>query len=207
MKLSPDGALRRELVPLPPWMKLVGLVVLLVVVAWMMVRLQSVPESTAAAVSELHPAGVMGTSCTLLRVHAADEPAGLATPTLQEAEAEIRRLESLFSLWIEESELSRFNRDPVTEPLAVSAELGQLLAASRELHDVSDGAFDVTLRPLVELWREAGALAAPPTAEAIQRAREASSWDLLALADGTATRLAPTVRVDLDGIAKGSTLR
>ena len=52
-----------------------------------------------------------------------------------------------------DSEISRFNRAPAGEWFAVSAAVAEVVAASREISEKTGGAQDVTVGPLVNLWR------------------------------------------------------
>lgn len=61
-------------------------------------------------------------------------------------EAEIRRLETIFSLYRNDSELVRLNRDG--RLLSPSHELVELLSLSKRIHRATDGAFDPTVQPL-----------------------------------------------------------
>lgn len=61
---------------------------------------------------------------------------------------EVRRLESIFSLFQENSDLRRLNRDGVLENPPV--ELVELLEIARAVSELTNGAFDVTVQPL---WR------------------------------------------------------
>ena len=56
------------------------------------------------------------------------------------------------STYRENSELMRFNRTPVGEPFKVSKDLVELVEASQRFSKMSDGAYDVTVGPLVNLW-------------------------------------------------------
>ena len=58
----------------------------------------------------------------------------------------------LFSTYAEDSELSRFNRSEVGEPFPVSAEFIEVMQLALEISQLSDGAFDVSIGPLVNLW-------------------------------------------------------
>ena len=51
-----------------------------------------------------------------------------------------------------ESELSRLNRTASTKPFVCSEELWTMLQAAREAWDISGGAFDITARPIMDLW-------------------------------------------------------
>lgn len=62
---------------------------------------------------------------------------------------EIKRLDSILSNYQETSELSRLNREGSIEP---GPELRNFLEQSRRYHELSGGAFDPTVAPLVRLW-------------------------------------------------------
>jgi len=87
-----------------------------------------------------------------------------------------RRLDSLtcvLSTYAAESELSRFNRAPAARWQALSATLGAALETSFAVARASEGAFDITLGPLVDLWGFGRRPAAPhlPGAAALRVAR------------------------------------
>lgn len=70
----------------------------------------------------------------------------MAKAMFGEIEAEVRRLEGIFSLYKAESELVRLNRDGhLSSP---SLEMVELLGLSRQIHDLTEGAFDPTVQPL-----------------------------------------------------------
>lgn len=56
------------------------------------------------------------------------------------------------STWIEDSEISRFNRFTETSWFSVSADTAAVFARANEVSQRSGGAFDVTTGPLVNLW-------------------------------------------------------
>ena len=62
------------------------------------------------------------------------------------------RVDDHLSNWNPASEVSRFNAQGSTEPVAVSPEFASVLAASDQVHQQSEGFFDVTLAPVIELW-------------------------------------------------------
>jgi thiamine biosynthesis lipoprotein len=65
---------------------------------------------------------------------------------------ELQRLDEMLSNYKPASEWSRVNREAAAGPVAVSPELFQLLAACREYSRASEGAFDITVGPLMKLW-------------------------------------------------------
>ena len=122
--------------------------------------------------------------------------------TVERILAEVNRQ---MSTYLRTSELMAFNRAPVGEPVPVSAQLVDVVAAAGDFAALTGGAFDATVAPLVGLWGfGAQARSTPPTAAQIAaahaqvgHARVRHQRDPPRLA-----KLAP-VRVDLSGIAKG----
>jgi thiamine biosynthesis lipoprotein len=99
----------------------------------------------------------------------------------------------------------RLNAAAGRGPQRVDPELARVLAASRTLAQRTRGAFDVTVGPLVALWRAAGERGRLPTAAERARARAAVGADLVS-ADpvaGTAEIAREGAAVELGGIAKG----
>lgn len=120
---------------------------------------------------------------------------------LDDACAEIRRLESLFSVTSDESELYALNRDGTA---ALSEDTAALLRLASQAAERTDGDFDPTVGPLVRLW---GFLSDEPhvaTQAEIDALLPLVGAEHLRLTDSTAT-LADGCAVDLGGIAKGYT--
>jgi thiamine biosynthesis lipoprotein len=67
-------------------------------------------------------------------------------------EASLALVTRLMSTYEADSEVSRFNRHTSEEPFALSAETMEVLAMAREISERSNGAFDVTVGPLVDAW-------------------------------------------------------
>ena len=65
---------------------------------------------------------------------------------------EVFRLDSLLSNYKPDSEWSEVNRRAAERPVEVSPELFELLSKCEEYSRVSDGAFDITVGPLMKLW-------------------------------------------------------
>jgi thiamine biosynthesis lipoprotein len=115
------------------------------------------------------------------------------------------RIELLLSDYRDDSELSRVNREAAQNAVPVSETTFDVLRQSVHLSQLSDGAFDVTVGPLVDLWRQAGKTNVPPTPEALAEARAKVGSDKLILEEKNRTvRFAVAgMRVDLGGIGKG----
>ena len=106
-----------------------------------------------------------------------------------------------------ESELSRLNATAYREPFACSAELWAILMKAKKMYELSDGGFDVTVTPFIELWRAKGRKSVPAPEE-LAAAKKRVGLDKI-LFDEKAKTVRFTVEgmsVDLGGIAKGAAL-
>jgi thiamine biosynthesis lipoprotein len=106
-----------------------------------------------------------------------------------------------------DSELSRFNASRSTDWMEVSPELFEVIGMALEISEVTDGAFDATVAPLVELWSFGATLAnqSVPPDDAIETALAGVDYTALHMdASLPAIRKdAPNLQVDLSAIAKG----
>ncbi|MCS7025836.1 MAG: FAD:protein FMN transferase [Bryobacteraceae bacterium] len=91
----------------------------------------------------------MGTVYTIV---AYGEERGALLGAVDQAFEEVRRLDRMLSNYRPDSELSRVNREAARGPVAVSAELFALLEACQRYSQESDGAFDITVGPLMKIW-------------------------------------------------------
>jgi len=81
-----------------------------------------------------------------------DEDRNKMEAAADDAFGEARRLDALLSNYRPESEWSKINREAAEHPVAVSKELFDLLSASVEYSRTSEGAFDITVGPLMKVW-------------------------------------------------------
>lgn len=121
-----------------------------------------------------------------------------------------RRLEEVnrhMSTWIEDSEISRFNRDAaVGEVFPISPDFHRVMVAAAEAFTLSGGAWDGTVGPLVDLWGfgPTGRGEGVPTAEDIDEVLERVGFDQIEIREGGAlVKRHPSVALDLSSIAKG----
>jgi FAD:protein FMN transferase len=94
-------------------------------------------------------ASIMG---SVYRVAAYGEKRATLASAVQAAFEEARRLDHLLSNYREDSELSRINRLAAGEPVEVSDEMADLLDRCLDYSRASDGAFDITVGPLMKVW-------------------------------------------------------
>jgi thiamine biosynthesis lipoprotein len=110
------------------------------------------------------------------------------------------------STYREDSALSRFNRDSSGAWLEVDPELAAVMAYARNLAEQSDGAYDPTVGPLVNLWGFGPdpARRDVPEAAALAAARARVGWRRLEVdTNGNRARKEPGVYVDLSSLGKG----
>ena len=118
---------------------------------------------------------------------------------------EISRLESIFSLYRDGSELVLLNRDGlVRNP---SLDLRVLLEESQSLGRLTDGAFDVTVQPLWEVYadhfRTSGYSENGPAGQIVEKARRRVDYRRVDVGRKTVGFLRPGMGVTLNGIAQG----
>jgi FAD:protein FMN transferase len=110
------------------------------------------------------------------------------------------------SAYRDESELSRFNRHRGEAPFALSSDTFDVFRLAQEVSAVANGAFDITVAPVVDAWGfgPGRAQRVVPDAE-VAVLEQGVGWRLLTLDEGNSTvaKVRPDVRADLSGIAKG----
>ncbi|MBE0542883.1 MAG: FAD:protein FMN transferase [Verrucomicrobia bacterium] len=131
--------------------------------------------------------------------------ASLAREAAEAAFVRIAALEQMMTDYDPESELMQLCQQPVGQPVRVSDELFALLEKGQRLAALTDGAFDVTIGPVVRHWRRARRTETLPSPEALARAQAPVGWRKLKLnsRNQTATLTVPDMQLDLGGIAKG----
>lgn len=127
--------------------------------------------------------------------------AGTARPVLLALQAELWRLEGIFSLYRPDSALSRLNaqgRLAVPPP-----ELLSVLSLCDRLHRVTGGAFDPTVQPLFAAYAAASVTGTQPEAPTLKDARDRVGWAHVVF-DGTEVAFRrPGMALTLNGVAQG----
>ena len=146
----------------------------------------------------------MGTSYSVRYVTGDD------TPSAGKMQAEIdKRLELVneqMSTYRPGSELSRFNASrAVDKPFPVSAATTEVVLEALRINRVTDGALDVTVGPLVNLWGfgPEGRPDKVPSAAELERRRAWTGIDKLSVQGNALVKSIPELYVDLSSIAKG----
>lgn len=121
------------------------------------------------------------------------------------ARATVRRLESMVSIYSPTSAIAALNRQAGRGPVRISSDAIMLLHLSRKYGRMSDGAFDVTVGPLVQLWGFSGGSipAALPGEDAIKQRLALVGFQNILIQKDKAFLGREGMKVDLGGIAKG----
>ena len=137
-----------------------------------------------------------------------DFPAESTTEaTLQkQLEKRLAEVNASMSTWDDESEISRFNRNESVEWVDVSAELFAVVMEAKRIYELTDGGFDPTVSPLIDLWGfgKPGRSTIPDDA-VLQDVRASVGFDKIVIrAESPALRKQePRVQLNLSAIAKG----
>lgn len=145
---------------------------------------------------------VMGTFAKIVAV-AMDEQ--IAKESLEAAFEQLELVDNLMSDYKSDSQISEVNRDAFNRPVKVSQSTFEVLQKSIEFSRLTDGAFDITVGPLVELYRLSGQNGATPGPEQIAQAKLKVGYEKLELDEQNLTVKfsVDQMKLDLGGIAKG----
>jgi len=122
-------------------------------------------------------------------------------------EARLEQINCSMSTYIADSEISRFNRlEKSGEPFRISEDFLRVMRVAERLYRLSDGAWDATVKPLVDIWGF-GASGPPekiPPYAAIEAALGQVGFDQIEIRpEGYLVKRNPQVTLDLASIAKG----
>jgi len=117
---------------------------------------------------------------------------------------EIRRIEQRMSPWVDGSEVTRINRSAGREWVRVSPETWEVIKKSQEISEISEGGFDITIGPLVQLWRKAREKGIPPSSEEVKKILPLVNFkDLWVHPEKKVFLKKEGMAIDPGGIAKG----
>lgn len=135
--------------------------------------------------------------------HGADELQ--ARGAIEKAFDEIARVERLFSTFKADSEISKINNLKPNEKLRISGETFWLIEKSILYNKKTEGVFDITIKPLVDLWAHARVTKTMPKDEDVRQALEKVGSQHVILDDVNSTILLSRsgMALDLGGVAKG----
>ena len=108
------------------------------------------------------------------------------------------------STYISDSEISRFNTFNDTTWFAISDEFAYVIASSFKYYEISNGLYDITVMPLVNLWGFGPEIFLDiPSKTQIDSVLQFISQDLIEIDGNKIRKKDPRVQIDLSSIAKG----
>lgn len=120
------------------------------------------------------------------------------------ADEALKRVEEACSMFRPESDIARLNNTAGAEAITISPLTEKILRIARHHGELSSGAFDVTVGPLMRLWGfRGGQPTFEPDPALIRETLKNVGWQNVAFSNGTARLLRPGACVDLGGVAKG----
>ena len=138
---------------------------------------------------------------TLWRLVFFEDDPGRARAARDAAWDRLTNLNARLSDYLDDSEISRLGRHGRLD--APSDDLRRVLTASRTIAEATSGAFDITVGPLIQLWRTARKEKRLPPAADIEAARKRVDWRAVEVTDDAVLFHTPGGRLDLGGIGKG----
>jgi FAD:protein FMN transferase len=140
----------------------------------------------------------LGTKITFTVFH---EDEKLANQAIDEALNEIEQVEKLMSLYRPESQLSQLNREGILcnpDPVFVD-----VLKKAQKLSALTNGAFDVTVQPLWDLFRKHSLKGLLPDKKDIVKAKTKIGWQFINIQDDLICMDKAGTQITLNGIAQG----
>jgi thiamine biosynthesis lipoprotein len=122
-------------------------------------------------------------------------------------QAKLIAQEAILSHWRADSPLSQFNTSQGTDWFAVPKELVAVVKLAKEIADQTEGALDITIGPLIDLWgfgaHRRGQTV--PTLEAIAEAKELCGWENLEWRDEPPAlrKKIPGLRINVAAVTEG----
>ncbi len=145
---------------------------------------------------------VMGTFARIVAVAGHKD---IAQKGIDDAFARLRQIEELASVHLEDSEISKVNSFAFLEPVKVSDPVFEILQAAVDYGKLTNGAFDITVGPLIEIWQAAAEANSIPAPEQLEKALAKVGFDKIHLDPNNKTVRfgVEGMKLDLGGIAKG----
>lgn len=142
----------------------------------------------------------MDTFVSMTLIHASKDKSEEA---IGRAFDEIHRLARLMNRFDERTAVAQLNREGYLED--IPPEIAQVVAKSLYFHQLSQGTFDISVKPVVDLFKQTfgGAEKIAPTEEALNEALGLVGSNGIELRDGSIHFKKPGMGITLDGIAKG----
>jgi thiamine biosynthesis lipoprotein len=113
------------------------------------------------------------------------------------------RIDSLMSSFSEKSEVAGINRRAALEPVAISALTDSVLQIAFWASEISHGAFDITVAPILKLWGFGAEKLGVPDEKSINALLPVVDYQLMGRSNGAVRFEKKGMAIDLGGVAKG----
>jgi FAD:protein FMN transferase len=144
---------------------------------------------------------VMG---TVFEIAAYDRSAERGTRAIEKALDEVIRVDALLSNFKAESALSQLNRSAHFHPQKVPPDLYRVIDVALQFSRLTDGKFDISVAPWVDMWKAALSGGAIPSKEQESRVRDCVGYQKIELtAPDQITLHSSCLQLDLGSIGKG----
>ena len=136
-------------------------------------------------------------------------PKGADEAAIQAAiDKRLQDINDSMSTYQADSTISKFNQLGKDTPIAIDADFSHVLQASRQVYELSGGAFDPTVMPLIETWGFGSTmtverLQSPPSALEIAQAKALVDFDSVIQKDDNIYKTKDGVGLDFSAVAKG----
>src|SRR5260370_1671512 len=167
--------------------------------AWVPLLIAAAPETKTPLVHKAKY--IMG---TVYEIAVYDDQGARAWQAIDKAFTEIGRMDAILSNFKPDSDLSRLNRSATYHVEEVPADLYGVIEESVRYSKVSGGKFDITVAPLVDLWKAALRGERVPTEAEQQKLRACVGYEKIELIPPDRVEFhSPCMRIDVGSIGKG----
>ncbi len=146
---------------------------------------------------------------TVLQIEIEASSSPTAELAAEAAFKEVQKLEELLSNYKESSEISKINQKAALEPIKVSEETFQFLVQALQITKKTNGAFNISVEPLTQLWQlRERTLKSWPSEKEMEQTKEKLNYKNISLdfLNRTVQFRAKGMGVDTGGIGKGYAL-
>lgn len=119
-------------------------------------------------------------------------------------DGELKRLDEQLSNYREDSAIEKFNAINSTETQDVSPEIVALIEKTRAVSEASQGCYDLTIKPLFDLWGFKGETLTLPSSAGLKNTLSQVGFNQLEIVDNTHLRKRiPNLKIDLSSVGQG----
>ena len=199
-----DPRFGRQSLCWPDIFGLIGLVLCLLVTAIGLKGCKKSPQPQSGGLFE-GDSGIREMMGTFVRIRLRCETEKSGREAFDAAFEALEQVDRLMSTYREDSELSQVNIWAAQKPVEVSPETFALLQRALEYSRMTEGAFDITVAPLVDFWKKCADEDRLPNESELAAMREQIGYDKLILAEDrkTVSFAVEGMELSVDAIAKG----